>query len=427
MTKTLVLVGVSHHRAPVEVRERASLPAEGERGLSAELAARGDEVVCLSTCNRTEVYVAAEDAAAAEDAVLGALSRTSALPLPELDRSVYRLRGEDVCVHLFRVAAGLDSLVPGEAEILGQVRGAFERGEPGALLDRLFREAIFTGRKVRRETGLGDVPASVAGAAAALVEQLFGDAASCRVALVGAGKTGELAARRIVERGARIAVVANRSLPKAEAIAARFGAEAVPLDTVAEHLAAVDVVVASTSARGYVVTAAEVASRLRERKGRPLFFVDIAVPRDVEPAVNDLDGCFLYDIDDLDAVVAESVPGRAVEAARAEAIVAREAERFHAWRAAREVAPAIASMRAQAERIRAEEVARARNRLGRLTEAELRVIETATARIVEKLLHGPTLRLKEVAAGTGGGDATGALLDLLGLSDDARPGRDARQ
>jgi glutamyl-tRNA reductase len=188
-----------------------------------------------------------------------------------------------------------------------------------------------------------------------------------------------------------------------------------------------DVVVASTSARGYVVTAADVASVLRERKGRPLFFVDIAVPRDIEPAVHDLDGCFLYDIDDLEAVAEDSVPGRAGETARAEAIAAREAERFEAWRAARDVVPAIASLRARAEAIRVEEVARARNRLGHLTEADLGVIEAATARIVEKLLHGPTLRLKEAAVGSGDGRSAQALLELLGLSDDGRSGRDARQ
>jgi glutamyl-tRNA reductase len=307
------------------------------------------------------------------------------------------------------------------------VRGAFERGRPGPMLDRLFRDAIYTGRKVRRETGLGDVPASVAGAAAALVEQLFGDVSSCRVALAGAGKTGELAAQRMVECGARIRLVANRSPGQAASVAARFDAQPVPLREVTHHLADVDVVVASTSARDYVVTAADVAPVLRERKGRPLFFVDIAVPRDIDPAVHDLDGCFVYDIDDLEAVVEDSVPGRAGEAVRAEAIAAREAGRFEAWRAARDVVPAIASLRARAETIRAEEVARARKRLGHLTEAELGVIEAATARIVEKLLHGPTLRLKEAAVAGGDGRSAQALLDLLGLSDDGRSGRDARQ
>jgi glutamyl-tRNA reductase len=424
---TLVLVGLSHHRTPVEVRERVALSADGERALSASLAGVAGEAVCLSTCNRTEIYLATEDGEVAAEAAVDALRGTSGLPRRELDRGLYRLEGGDVALHLFRVASGLDSLVPGEAEILGQVRGAFERGRPGSLLDRLFRDAIFTGRRVRRETGLGYVPASVAGAAAALVEQLFGDVSSCRVALIGAGKTGELAARRMVDRGARIGLVANRSPDQAASVAARFDAQSVPLSEVTRHLAGMDVVVASTSARGYVVTAADVASVLRERKGRPLFFVDIAVPRDIEPAVHDLDGCFLYDIDDLEAVVEDSVPGRAGETARAEAIAAREAERFEAWRAARDVVPAIASLRARAEAIRVEEVARARNRLGHLTEADLGVIEAATARIVEKLLHGPTLRLKEAAVGSGDGRSAQALLELLGLSDDGRSGRDARQ
>ena len=222
-------------------------------------------------------------------------------------------------------------------------------------------------------------------------------------------------------------LVANRSLDQALELAERFQAEALPLTDVAARLADADVVVASTSARGYVLTAADVEPSLRGRKGRPLFFVDIAVPRDVDPAIHELDGCFVYDIDDLEAVVEDSVPGRAGERERAEAIVAREAERFERWRAARDVVPAIASMRARAEAIRSAEVERARGRLGRLTEAELGVIEAATSRIVDKLLHVPTLRLQEVAAGTDDGVSTAALLDLLGLSDDARSGRHTRE
>jgi glutamyl-tRNA reductase len=424
--RSLVLIGLSHRRAPVEVRERVALTDEQELELSAMLAGEDGEAVCLSTCNRTEIYRAVESASEAEPAAISALAEVSGIPVFELERTVYRLRDDDVALHLFRVASGLDSLVPGEGQILGQVRGAFERGATGPLLDRLFRDAIYTGRKVRSETAIGEVPASVAAAAAALAEQLFGDLGSCRVALLGAGTTADLAAQSLVARGARIELVGNRSPAKADEIAARVGGHAVPLHDVPRRLAEIDVLVASTSARAYVLRKEDVEPTMRARSGRPLFLIDIAVPRDLDPAVHDLEGCFLYDIDDLEAVVSDSAPDRAGQALQAEAIATAQAERFRAWRAARDVAPAIASMRARAEEIRAAELARARTRLNRLSDAELLAIDTVTARIVDKLLHGPTLRLKEAAAGADSA-VRAALLDMFDLPDHARPGRNPRQ
>jgi glutamyl-tRNA reductase len=405
------LIGLSHRRAPVELRERVSLTEADAAELSRQLAGDGGEAVCLSTCNRTEIYCAGDDSAARE--ALALLSDSSGLAPDELAAVVYRLHDDDVALHLYRVAAGLDSLVPGEGQILGQVRSAFDHGVTGPLLDRMFRGAIHAGRKVRSQTSIGEVPASVAAAAAALAEQLFGELASCSVMLLGAGKTGELAAVSLIARGARIELVANRSPAKAREVAERYGGEAVTLAEAADRLPEADVIVASTSAPGFVLTRGAVEPTLRGRKGRPLFFIDIAVPRDVDPAVHELEGCYVYDIDDLEAVVTDSTPGRAVEVARAEAIVAAETARFAVWRAAREAAPAIASLRADAEEIRVRELERARSRLGRLTAAELDVVDSITARIVDKLLHAPTLRLKEAAAGR--------------LDDDAASRRHPRQ
>lgn len=403
------LIGLSHRRTPVELRERVSLTDAEAAELSRSLAGADGEAICLSTCNRTEIYGAGGDPADA----LALLAERSGLAADELADVGYRLRDDDVALHLYRVAAGLDSLVPGEGQILGQVRSAFEHGSAGPVLDRMFRGAIHAGRRVRAETAIGEVPASVAAAAAALADQLFGDLESCRVMLLGAGKTGELAAASLVARGARIALVANRSPAKAEEVARRYGGAALAVSEAPERLADADVVVASTSARGFVLTREGVEPSLRARKGRPLFFIDIAVPRDVDPAVHELDGCYVYDIDDLEAVVTDATPGRAGEAAKAEAIVASEAGRFAAWRAARDAAPAIQSLRAEAEEIRVQELDRARARLGRLTKAELDVVDSITARIVDKLLHAPTLRLKEAAAGR--------------LDDDAPSGRHPRQ
>src|SRR5437764_4899760 len=258
----LVLVGTSHHRAPVELRERVAL----DRAHASSLAGSLGEAVCLSTCNRTELYVAAEDGEAAERAAVDALVALE----PEVEPALYRLRDDAAALHLFRVAAGLDSLVPGEGEILGQVRAAYEAGAPGPLLDRLFRQALHAGKKVRAQTAIAERPASVSSAAAALAEQVFGDLAGCRVLLIGAGKVGELAARSLASRGAAIAFVANRSAEHAAELAARFGGQPIGLDAAAALLAEVDVVLSSTSAPGLVVRREDVERVVSGRRGRPL-------------------------------------------------------------------------------------------------------------------------------------------------------------
>ena len=406
----LSLVGVSHHRAPVELRERVALDPAGAAALAAHLADRTGEAIVLTTCNRTEIYVAGDDDEAAASA--------AGLDAPELAGVRYRLGGEAAALHLFRVAAGLDSLVPGEGEILGQVRDAFEAGRPGPMLDRLFRQAIHAGGRVRSETAIGENPASVSAAAAALAQQVFGDLGGRRVLLVGAGRTSELAARNLRTRGAEIAAVANRTAAHGAELAEQLGAVSVPLDELVSALADADVVVASTSAPSFVVTREVVAESLRARKGRPLLFVDLAVPRDVDPAVNDLDGCFVYDVDDLEAVVVESLAGRRGETELAERIVEAEVEAFRDWHAALDVVPAIASLRAHAEEIRVAELAKAEGRLAGLSDGERKLVESVTAQIVNKLLHLPTVRMKEAAAASDGVVYADVVRHLFGLEED---------
>ncbi len=404
------LVGLSHQSTPLAVRERAFVPLERARELAAELAG-GGEAVCLSTCNRTELYLVGDDA---EQRALDALAELSGLSDDELRAVVYRLSDEAAALHLFRVAAGLDSMVPGEGEILGQVRAAFEAGTTGPVLDRVFRQALHAGKKARAETAIAESPASVSSAAGALAQQVFGKLDGCRVLLIGAGHVAELAARSLASRGAAVAYVANRSPQRAEQLAQRFGGEGIEFERAPEVLGQVDVVVSSTGAPGWALERSGVDAALRGRKGRPLFLIDLAVPRDLDPAIHELDGCFLYDIDDLESVVAESIAGRRREAARAEAIVAEEAESFREWQASREVAPAIASLRAWAEEIRAAELERAR---GRLSGEDQQVVDSVTARLVDKLLHLPTVRLKEAAAGADGGTYAETVRHLFGLGE----------
>jgi len=397
---TLTLVGLSHHVAPVELRERVTLALDDAAALARSL---GD-AVCLSTCNRTELYLAGVD----EDDAVAALEQMAGEPL---DGVLYRLHEDAAALHLFRVAAGLDSLVPGEGEILGQVRAAYESVEPGALLDHVFRQALGVGKRVRTETAIGESPASVSSAAAALAAQVFGELEGRRVLLIGAGRIGELAASNLSSRGATIAFVANRGADSARELAHRFGGSAIPLEDVSAHLGDVDVVVSATSSPEPVLRADQVPQKRR----RPLFFLDIAVPRDLEPAISRLDGCFLYDIDDLEAVVAETLAGRRAEAQRAEQLVAEEAGRFHAWRASLDVVPAIASLRARAEEIRSAELAKLH-----VSEDERRTIESVTAQILNKLLHLPTIRMKEAAVNADGVAYANAVRHLFGLEDEKR-------
>jgi len=412
----LVLIGTSHHQAPVELRERVALQGEQARSLVARLAAGDREAVCLSTCNRTELYIATEHADEAEREAVAVLAELE----PEVEQALYRLRDQAAALHLFRVAAGLDSLVPGEGEILGQVRTAHGLGTTGILLDRVFRQALHVGRKVRAQTAIGESPASVSAAAAALAEQVFGGLAGRSILLVGAGKISEQAARNLLSRGARISVVANRTLDRAAELAHQLGAEPLSLDDVEGELGQVDVVVASTSAPGFVLDAETVARSLGARRGRQLLLIDLAVPRDLDPAIHALEGCYLYGIDDLQAIVAETLSGRRREAERAESLVAAEAAKFHEWHAALDVVPAIASLRARAEEIRNAELRKAEALLGRLDESQRRAVESITTQIVNKLLHLPTIRMKQAAAAADGVFYAEAVRHLFGLGEDER-------
>jgi glutamyl-tRNA reductase len=397
---TFSVVGLSHHVAPIELRERVALPGAEAAALARSL---GD-AVCLATCNRTELYLLDVDHRRA----LAALEGVAGLPLADV---AYRLDEGDAARHLFRVAAGLDSLVPGEGEILGQVRTAYEAVSPGPVLDRVFRQALAVGKRVRSETAIGESPASVSSAAAALAAQVFGELAGRRVLLLGAGRIGELAAGNLASRGAEIAFVASRTRATAERLALRFRAQPLELAQAAEQLGDVDVVVSATAAGGIVLNAGDVPPR----RHAPLFFIDIAVPRDLDPAIGELPGCFLYDIDDLEAVVAETLAGRRAEAERAEQLVAEETVRFMSWRASLDVVPAIASLRARAEAIRSAELAKLE---GRMSPDERRTLESVTAQILNKLLHLPTVRMKEAAVSADGALYADAVRHLFGLEDE---------
>jgi glutamyl-tRNA reductase len=405
----VVVVGTSHRHAPLERRERLRLGDDLAAGIVRRLARQGHEAVALSTCNRTELYIAGPDArtarrgAEAELALLGA------------DAALYRHEDEDAARHLFRVAAGLDSLVAGETQILGQVRAAhalaLEAGASGRTLNRLFQQAIETGRRVRTETEVARHPVSVPSVAVELARRELGDLAGRSALVVGTGSMGQLVALNLLHRGVGRLTVAGRTASRAAELALRLDAEWIQLDDLARGLEGVDVVFSATSAPGYVITPRQIGYA-----PSPLLLIDLAVPRDVDPEVRSLPGCTVRDVDDLESVAVSSFERRLEEVPCAEAIVVEEAARFVLRQRELAAAPAIASLRRRAEEIRAGELARAAGRLADLSPAERRSVESLTAQIVAKLLHAPTVRAKE-AAGRDENMYADALLHLFALND----------
>jgi len=403
----LVLVGLNHHTAPIEIRERLSCAAHALPGALAAAAARPGvrEAVILSTCNRMEVYAVTDlpDAEAAYAALRAHLAAFHNVPEAVFASHLYYKTESEAAAHLLRVAAGLDSLVLGEAQILGQVRAALQHAQQAetvsATLNALFQQAIAGGKRVRSETGLGRGGFSIGHAAVDLARSIFADLAHASVLILGAGKMSELTARHLVSSGVRFVVVANRTYEKAVAMAQRLGGKAIHYDTFPQEMITADIVISSTAAPRPILRRETLAPILRKRRGKPLFLIDIAVPRDIDPDVNDLDNVFLYNIDDLEAVVAEEAQSRRAEAARAEAICAVEAAKFLSWYRAREAAPVITQLRERLDQIRQDELALLRSQLQDLSEREWQKIETAMRSLMNKVSREPILRLKREAAG----------------------------
>jgi glutamyl-tRNA reductase len=409
----LVLVGTNHTRAPVAVRERLAAHDHGRELLqhltgSAAVA----EAVGLSTCNRCELYMVGADADAMRAAAVDGLGALSGHAAERLEPMLYVHRGEPAARHLFGVAGGLDSMVPGEAQILAQIREAYESAAEwdttGPVTNRLFHQALEAGKRVRHETAIGQGGASPASVAAELVADRLGEELpGAHVLVVGAGRVAELVAANLSARGVGSIAVANRDASRAAALASRFGGRAVDLADLREAIAAADVVVASTASREPLIGPDDVTPGRR-------VLIDLAVPRDIAPAVADVDGVSLHTMDDLESVVARTISLRHGEADRARAIVATQSSAFRDWMAALEVVPAITSLRAHAERIRVSELERAR--LGDLSPAERERLEALTQRIVNKLLHRPTVRLKQLAAEDESGPYAEAVTELFGLA-----------
>jgi glutamyl-tRNA reductase len=420
------LVGLSHHSAPIAVREQVALTGdELKAALAAMIAGReAAEAMVVSTCNRVEVYVLAADP--------GPARRFFLQRAPAAGGHLYERHGEEAARHLFRVSSSLDSMVLGEQQILGQVKEAYGLASAvqaaGPFISRLCNRAFATAKRVRTETDIGRGASSVSQVAVELVAKIFGDLRGRAILLAGAGKMGALSAKALASLGADRVLVTNRSPERAQALAARTRGAPRPWEALPQLLVEADVVIVSTRASGYVLSAEVVHAAMRARRHRSLCLMDLAVPRNVDPRCGALDAVFAYDMDDLQKVVHATRSARAEEAFRAEAIVEAELMAFAAEREERAALPVLAALRMRADAIAREEAERTLAHIGpQLDQKARKSVEAMARAIVNKLLHGPTARLKE-AASSGDSALPGAAAKLFGLSNESaaqRPGIDA--
>ncbi|GAC1319455.1 MAG: glutamyl-tRNA reductase [Thermoleophilaceae bacterium] len=425
MNGALLALGVSHKTAHVALRERLALPEGRAARILDELVSLPaiHEAVAISTCNRTELHLVAGDPVEAESAALSVLAREAGIRPTELFGHIYALRDTEAVRHLFSVAAGLDSMIVGEAEVQGQVKRAYElalvEGATGPISNRLFRDALAAGKRVRTETAVGRARVSLSTVAVDLARTTLGALETRSVLVIGAGENGELTARALHERGVRTVFVANRRYDRAIGLAQRFEGIAVRFDDLPRRLVEADIVVSSTSSPHQIVGRDELAAVAAERAGRPLLLIDIAVPRDIEPEVRELPGITLYDMDDLQREVARNLDTHAAETSRARALVEDEVGRFAEWLASLEVVPTIAALRERGERIVEQVMRENESRWVSLADADHERVLLLARTIVGRMLHEPTVRLKGASATDGAYAYVQALRELFGIESGA--------
>ncbi len=399
----IINIGMSHETAPVELREcMAKDPEHADKALAMMRESPCiKEGVFLSTCNRVEALFATEQVEEAKDSVIQMLCTLGEIPSERLCSGLFTYEDHEAVRHIFRVASSLDSMVIGEPQILGQIKEAYSNATrekaTGVILNRLLHRAFHTAKRVRTETGISDAAVSVSYAAVELAKKIFYDFKGKKVLLIGAGEMAELAARHLLTQGVSAMAVANRTFQKAVEVAQTFRGTPVSFDEIGAQLLEADIVISSTAAPGYVITHDQVKGSMKKRKNRPLFFIDIAVPRDVEPAVNELENVFVYDIDDLKGIIQVNLTQRQEEAVKAERIVEEEVLKFEQWLKTLEVVPTIVSLKEKAESIRQTEVKKSLASLGELSPSQLKSLETLTLSIAEKILNDPILFLKQKA------------------------------
>ena len=423
----LLALGVSHRTAPLALREQLALTEGRAAGVLNALVSEEpiSEAVALSTCNRTELYLVATDSVEAETAGLGVLAREAGIRPTELLGPLYSLRGAEAARHLYRVTAGLESMIVGEAEIQGQVKRAYElalvEGATGPILNRMFRGALAAGKRARSETAVSEKGVSISSVAVELAQRTLGDLAQRRVLVIGAGESAELTARALAARGVQTIFIANRRYDRAIGLAQRFGGEAVRFDELPEQLELADIVVSATNSPHHIVEPDELRQVMENRHGRPLLIIDIAVPRDVDPGCREIAGVTLHDVDDVQGIVERNASGREMEARRADTVLDAELVGFERWLGSLEVLPTVAALRERGDEIVRRVLSENDSRWESLSDADRKRMEKMASAIVSRMLHEPTLRMKRSAGDDAAYLYVSALRELFGLDADTEP------
>jgi glutamyl-tRNA reductase len=397
----VLVVGVNHKTANVEIREKLAFNGpkleEGVFGLRKIPEVR--EAAVLSTCNRVELYLCANKRGDAADHIKDFLAAFHGLDRQEFEKSLYVHDGEDAVRHIFRVSSSLDSMVVGEPQILGQIKDSFDfalnKKTTGVLLNKLMKKAISTAKRVRTETKIAENAVSISFAAVELAKKIFTNLTGRSFMLLGAGEMAELAARHLMNNGVQDVMVVNRTYERGCDLAREFGGKPVKFEDFLTELVHTDIIICSTGAPSYVLLKEQMHKVMKERKNRPVFIIDISVPRNIDPEINKLDNVYLYSVDDLQEVVDTNIHGRKIEAEKAEKIIDEEVEKFIRWMSSLDSVPTIVALRQKAEEIKAEELDKLKGRLPNLDEEKLKAVEYMAAAIINKLIHPPTVALKE--------------------------------
>ncbi len=397
----VLVTGLNHKTANVDIREKLAFNGpklqEGIAGIKQIPEIK--EVVILSTCNRVEIYTCVGNIASADRNIKNFLSDFHKIPKSEFEKSLYTYSDSNAIRHILRVASSLDSMVVGEPQILGQIKDAFEfalsQKTTGVLLNKLMKKAISTAKRVRTETRIAENAVSISFAAVELAKKIFTNLADKSFMLLGAGEMAELAARHLVSNGVRDVMVANRTFERGCELASEFNGRAVKFDDFIHELQHTDIVICSTGAPTYVLTKEQMQKVMKERKNKPVFIIDISVPRNIDPEINKIDNVFLYDVDNLQEVVDANILERKKEAEKAENIIDEEVEKFVRWMSSLDSVPVIISLRQKAEEIKREEIQNFKNKFPDIDESKMKAIEYLASAIVNKLIHPPTVALKE--------------------------------
>lgn len=419
----IVTIGLSHKTAPIEVRERLAFPENKLQDSLEKLHQYSDisEEVILSTCNRVEIYAKVDNYHRGIHSIKEFICHYHGLSYDGFERYIYCFNTDPAVQHLFRVSASLDSMIIGESQILGQVKEAYaaakELNHTGPFLNQLFEKAFSVAKQIRTETGIAKNAVSVSFAAVELAKKIFGELKDRTAMLLGAGEMSELAARHLLSNGIKSIMVANRTFQRAVELAQELGGEPVKFEEFPNELKRADIVISSTGAPHAIIRKEMVQSVIKARKNRPMFFIDIAVPRDIEPSVNDLANVYLYDIDDLQNVIQSNLKEREREALKAEELIQKEVDNFVKWMNSLDVVPTIVLLRDKLERIREKEMEKAFAKIKNLSDLEKNTLETATRSIVNKILHDPMTSLKNESMNNNAADHIKLLKYLFRLED----------